>query len=126
MYKSCSKCGKIHSKNYKCDCNKIDWSKYNSNNEEYKLRNTYAWHKKSEEIKKDSRYLCSVCEDEGIYNYNQLETHHIIKIREDKTRLLDNYNLICLCLVHHKQADRDEIDKNYLFELAKKREERKV
>lgn len=123
MYKSCSRCGKIHPSNYKCDHNrqKVDWDRYN-NSDEYKLRNTYEWHKKSEEIRERSRYLCEVCEDKGIYNYKDIEVHHIEKLSENKEGLLDNYNLICLCKAHHKLADNGMIDKDYLYKLAKGRE----
>lgn len=101
---------------------KIDWSKYN-NREYNKLINTPAWHKKSEQIRESSRYLCAVCEDKGIYNYRDIEVHHITKVVDDKTKLLDNYNLICLCKSHHKLADNDMLDKEYLLKLAKKRED---
>lgn len=124
MYKSCSRCGKIHDTSYKCEYNKVkpnNRGKYN-NTEEYRLRNTHKWHKKAEEIKKDSSYLCSVCYDKGIYNYNSLEVHHIEKIKDEPDRLLDNYNLICLCTKHHKLADNNMIDKEYLFKLAEARE----
>ena len=122
MFKSCSKCGKIHDTSYTCRAGvKRDYTKYNS--EESRLRNTYEWHTKAEQIKKDSKYLCSVCKDKGIYNYKNLEVHHITKIREDKKRLLDNYNLICLCTNCHKLADSGMIDKEYLESLAKQRED---
>ena len=118
MYKSCSKCGKIHDSNYKCNVGRVY-----KDSEERRLRNTYAWQQKSLEIREASNYLCAECKEKGIYNYNDLEVHHITPIREDKTRLLDNYNLICLCNEHHRQADNDEIDRDYLFKLAKSREE---
>lgn len=121
MYKSCSKCGQIHSTNYKCKADIKYKTKYNY--DEDKLRNSYNWHTKAEQIKKDSRYLCQVCLDEGIYNYNDLEVHHITKIREDKSRLLDNYNIICLCRKHHRLAEKGILQKEYLYNLAKKREE---
>ena len=37
-------------------------------------------------------------------------------------KFLDNYNLICLCTDHHKQADQGKLDKEYLRKLARKRE----
>lgn len=122
MKKACTKCGGIHDYNFKClsNKNKIDYSKYY--NDESKLRNTYKWHTKAEQIKKDSNYLCANCFNKGIYNYSNLEVHHITKLKDDSTRLLDNYNLICLCRECHKLADADMIDKNYLFNLAKERE----
>ena len=122
MFKSCSKCGKIHSFSYKCkEGFKPD---YKYSYEESKLRNTNDWHKKAEDIKRKSKYLCSVCYDKGIYQYNDLETHHIVKIRDDKSKLLDDYNLICLCRSCHKLADVGMIDKEYLLKLAREREDR--
>lgn len=122
MYKSCSRCGKIHSTRYKCNHNKpkIDYSRYGSQ-EERKLRNTSAWQKKSQDVRKQAQYLCEVCRDNNIYNYNDLEVHHIVKLRDDKTGLLDDNNLICLCVKHHKQADRGLLSIDYLRELAQKR-----
>lgn len=122
MYKACSRCGQIHSTKYKCNHNKPKWdnSKYGTA-EERKLRNTAAWAKKSQEIREQAQYLCEVCRDKGIYNYNELEVHHITKLREDKTGLLDDNNLVCLCVFHHRQADRGEISKEYLTKLANDR-----
>ena len=79
---------------------------------------------KSIEIREKSNYLCAVCRDEGIYNYKDLDVHHIVKIVEDETLLLDNYNLICLCKKHHKEADLGKIEKDYLLRLARKREDK--
>lgn len=121
MYKACSKCGKTHDYNYKCTHGiKRDYTNYN-NTDEAKLRHTHKWNIKSEQIKKDSNYLCAVCLDNGIYNYNNLETHHITKIKDDKEQWLDDDNLICLCMLHHKQADKGILTKEYLISLVKKR-----
>lgn len=120
MKKSCSKCGKIHDTNYICraglntTANKYDYK-------EAKLRNTHSWHKKSAHIRADSQYLCAVCLDKGIYNYNNLEVHHITKLKENADGLLDDYNLVCLCSKCHKLADSGMIDKDYLISLAQKR-----
>lgn len=122
MKRSCSKCGRMHDMGYICKVGvKRDYSKYNY--EEAKLRNTYEWHTKAEQIKADSNYLCAICLTKGIYNYNNLEVHHITKLKEDSTKLLDNYNLICLCRECHKLADSGVIKKEYLLELAKQRED---
>ena len=117
MYKSCSRCGKIHDINYKCNVGKVY-----KGGEERQLRSRYAWALKSKEIKERSNYLCEVCKQEGIYTYENLEVHHITKVSENKDRLLDNTNLICLCQKHHKLADKNIIPKDYLEELAMIRE----
>ena len=118
MYKSCSRCGKIHDSNFKCNVGKV----YIKDNE-HKLRSTNKWTQKSLEIRERANYLCEVCRDEGKITYENLEVHHITKVRDDESLLLDNYNLICLCQEHHKQADKCMIDKDYLLSLAKRRED---
>lgn len=117
MYKTCSRCGRIHDYNYKCNKGKI----YKKNDID-KLRSTKRWTDKSIEIREASNYLCSVCLDKGILNYDNLEVHHIIKLQDQPDLLLDNDNLICLCKKHHKQADEGKINEDYLFNLVIKRD----
>ena len=117
LFKSCSRCGKVHSYSYKCNKGKI----YKHNDID-KLRSTKRWTDKSIEIREASNYLCSVCLDEGIYNYDNIEVHHIIKLQDNQDLLLENDNLIALCKYHHKQADKGKLDKDYLINLVKKRD----
>ena len=116
MYKSCSRCGKIHDTRFKC------YSNISQNRQERKLRSQYAWTKKSEEIRERANHLCEVCKDRGAITYENIEVHHIVKVKDDSSKLLDDYNLICLCQEHHKQADKGQIDVDYLHDLVKKRE----
>ena len=93
------------------------------------MRSTYRWTLKSKEIREKANYLCEVCRAEGVYTYDNLEVHHIVKVKDDNDLLLDNYNLICLCQEHHKQADENSagggrgLSPDYLRELAKQRED---
>lgn len=73
-------------------------------------------------IKEESNHLCAVCLDQGVYTYENLEVHHIVKIRDDVNKLLDINNLICLCRYHHMLAENGDLDKKYLINLVKKRE----
>ena len=75
MWKACSKCGKMHSYSYKCTANRTV-----INDKESKLRNKNKWHEKSEEIREASNYLCAICKEQGIYNYNKISVHHIEKL----------------------------------------------
>ena len=88
---------------------------------ERRLRDTYAWQKKSRQIREDSQYLCAVCRDRGVYTYEGVEVHHIDKLSDNPEKLLDDDNLVCLCVEHHKQADRGDLDKDYLRKLAQGR-----
>lgn len=119
LYKSCPRCGKIHPSNYKCTKGIV----YRSIGEERKQRSSGAWTKKSIEVRKKASYLCEVCRDNGVYTYSGVEVHHIEKLHERPDLLLDNYNLIALCKRHHEEADEGILDKDYLRELAKKRED---
>ena len=119
MFKMCSKCGKVHQYNKRCYKNE-GYRKRNTNAN--KFRNTTEWRNKSEEIREDSKYLCALCLLNNIYNYNKLEVHHIEPIEENFERRLDNYNLICLCNEHHREAEQGNIKREDLFELAKQRE----
>ena len=90
MYKACSRCGKVHSSTYKCTHNK---AKYDYT-EVKRLRNKYQWELKSKEIREKTNYLCEVCRDKGIYNYNMLEVHHITPIHEDTTLYLQDQTIM--------------------------------
>lgn len=116
MYKSCSRCGKIHPYNFNCG---VDGNR--NKTKEDKLRSRYAWTKKSKQIRADAGNLCEVCKDQGIATYDGLEVHHIEKIRDNIDLLLDDDNLICLCTKHHKEADDGTLEKEYLLELVRKR-----
>lgn len=117
MYKSCARCGKIHATSFVCGTRT-----YQGGNER-KLRSKWSWTKKSEEIREKANYLCEVCRDNGQITYDGLEVHHIEKLSKNNDGLLDNYNLICLCVEHHKQADKGKLSVEYLSKLAKHRED---
>lgn len=116
MYRACGKCGRIHPSNQKCG--KIIYKK----TDERKLRSTYSWTQKSLQIRERANYLCEVCKDKNIFVYDNLEVHHIEKVKDNKELLLDDNNLICLCTTCHKQADDGKIDKDYLKSLVARRE----
>ena len=118
MLRSCSKCGRIHDINFKCN----GGGRLPKTNEQA-LRNRNKWHTKSREIREKSKYICSVCQDKGQISFDDnLEVHHIIKLRDDPSGLLDDDNLICLCTYHHKQADKGELSVDYLRQLAQRRD----
>ena len=121
---SCKHCGVVERGH--C-CPHKPKAKPKESTEQRRFRNSQAWAKKSAEIKEKTKYLCEVCMEDKYntinqFNFKNLETHHIETIGENYERRLDNYNLVVLCQQHHKMAEKGEIPKKYLFELAKKRE----
>ncbi|MBE5969750.1 MAG: HNH endonuclease [Lachnospiraceae bacterium] len=119
MFKACPKCGRLHPYNFVCETKRT----YNGGDER-KLRSKSRWTRKSLEVREKANFLCEVCKDNNKYVYDDLEVHHIVKVKEDETKLLDNYNLICLCQECHKKAEKNLIERAYLEALAKAREEK--
>ena len=122
---TCKYCGIVERGNHKCPYKPK--AKPKENTEQRRFRNSQAWTKKAAEIKINAKYLCEVCMENKYntlkqFNFDNLETHHIESLNENYERRLDNYNLIVLCQQHHKMAERGDIPKEYLFKLAKKRE----
>ena len=118
VWKCCSRCGKIHTQGFTCHAGKRIYR----GGSERAMRSTYKWTEKSKDIRDKAHYLCEVCKAEGRLTYEGVEVHHITKVKDNTDLLLDDYNLICLCTTHHKQADNGEIDKDFLKDLAHKRE----
>ena len=118
MWKSCGRCGKIHNSGEPCTAPRIR----RQITPDQRLRSTSRWQTKREEIKDRSQWLCAICKAEGVYTYDNIEVHHIIKLSEAPEKLLDDENLICLCKHHHEQADAGKFKIEYLQELAKARD----
>ena len=121
MYKSCSRCGKIHDFNHDCYKNRQVRGLTNAD----KFRKTYKWHQKSIDIRDRDKNLCRCCianiyNTQTIYNFDKLEVHHIVPLEEDYSSRLDDDNLITLCCYHHKLADNNAIPRNILFKLVDK------
>lgn len=119
MLKTCSKCGKLHDFNYQCHKNRSLRKSTQANS----IRNTYRWNKKSLEIRDRDKNLCRCCladiyGTQYVYNYEQLEVHHIIPIEEDVSLAFVDDNLITLCIYHHKLADKGVIPRNILSKLV--------
>ena len=119
MFKSCSRCGRIHEAGRMCRPMRA----YHGGTER-KLRSLNIWKQKSIDIREAAQNLCEVCRAQGIITYDGLEVHHIVKVKDDESLLLDNYNLICLCTAHHKLADDGKLSADYLRDLAARRETR--
>lgn len=111
MLRSCAVCGGIHEEDKMCK------RTYKKDSRAYYFRNSNKWILKREQIKKRDKYLCQVCLKDGIYTYNNLQVHHIIPINNDYSKRLDSDNLITLCTLHHKDAERGYISVEELHSL---------
>ena len=115
MLRACSICGKIHDISQPCpDRNPLRNAKAD------RFRNTVAWKRKREEVKKRDCYLCRYCFDiKYKVNTSNLSVHHINSIEKAYHQRLDNDNLITLCADCHSKAETGKIDKKTLKRLAK-------
>lgn len=108
MLKTCSICGKIHDFNKTCKSVSTKKSTLES-----KFRKSYKWTIKSKQIRLRDKY-----DTNCLYNYNELEVHHIVPINEDYNLRLDDMNLITLCRYHHEMAEKQIISKKELIEIV--------
>ena len=118
MLKTCNTCGVIHDFDKQCYVRK----KKNKTKQD-SFRNTYAWQKKREEIKDRDMHICQMClkdryDTDYVYNYDDLEVHHIVSIIESYEKRLDSYNLITLCNMHHRIAEEGIIERAELQKIV--------
>jgi len=59
-----------------------------------------------------------MCLLEGRINGRQLSVHHIIPIRQDPERKMDDDNLITLCHDHHEEVEGNPVYVGLLSRLA--------
>ena len=117
MLRSCSRCGKIHKHGHTCYANSKNY--YHADPKIRQFRNSTDWKSKAEEIRQRDKQLCQMCLKNNIFNYKQIEIHHIIPLSIDWQKRLDNYNLIALCNTCHRLAETNKIDKELLLRIAK-------
>lgn len=130
MLMSCSRCGRVHERQFICEGKKRNYQKKLSLAD--KFRNTQAWRNKKRDIVHRDRALCLVCMSGAYPSYSsrplnqKVQVHHIIPINEDYTRRLDGDNLICLCTYHHHMAEHGQIKRKELIELVRVSEEKLI
>lgn len=111
MLKSCSYCGRIHKRGERCPSKSSNLKK---NTYIDKFRKTRQWRNKREQIVQRDKHLCQVClrnqyNTQRQYNFDNLEVHHIVPIKDNWNKRLDDTNLITLCRYHHELAEKGEI-----------------
>lgn len=86
------------------------------------FRNSSAWRRKREEIKKRDLYLCQAClkklrGTEKRLTTEDLSVHHIRPLKSNFEERLDNSNLITLCSYHHELAEKGAISASELLDI---------
>lgn len=124
MKKSCIYCGRTHDRGEKCPKAPAPVVHIYRKNKTTKdrFRSTAAWQKVRIAVVMRDNAMCALCLKEGHYGMPKtIEVHHIVSLEKDYSRRLDKTNLICLCPVHHKQADEGRIPAAELAEIAEER-----
>ena len=112
LMRMCPKCGKLidYKKRYCKNCEikkheeKLQAQKNYDRNYRDKESDLFyhskSWRTKREQIKHRDNGLCKVClMNKRIKNSDMV--HHIVELKEDRTKGLDDDNLICLCTSCH-------------------------
>lgn len=124
MKKSCKYCGGIHEKGYVCPKKPVHEKRYNDTN---RFRNTSLWQRTRDYIKQRDKYLCQAClhnltKTVDQYTTDDLEVHHIVPLHVDYELRAEHTNLITLCQIHHKMADRGLIHNYGLAKISERNE----
>ena len=93
----------------------------------YDFHRSHKWKEKSINIRERDNYCCQICrrgmyQPERQFETDDISVHHIEPIAEDWDSRLDEDNLISLWLGHHEMAERGEIEREVLHEIAKEQE----
>lgn len=121
MLKSCKYCGRIHDSKFNCG-KKPQTNKKNT--KETKFHGSREWTKKSIRIRERDAYLCQCCirKMKGTveeHNYkNNISVHHIEPLSQAWDKRLDDGNLITLCGYHHEEAEKGNISRRILKQIA--------
>lgn len=134
MLRSCQYCGRIHERSYICPqkaqaLKERQKRRTEQNKENYDFHRSQAWKEKSRHIRERDQYCCQICAKglygaERKYETDELSVHHIVPLAEDWDRRFDNDNLLTLCRRHHEMAERGEIPRDILLNIAREQEER--
>jgi 5-methylcytosine-specific restriction endonuclease McrA len=83
---------------------------------EQSFYNSKEWKRAKQSAKVRDKGLCLIC-----FSNNTIKAmdtvHHIIELKEDRSKALSDYNLICLCEHHHQLVHK-------AYETDKKKEVR--
>ena len=135
IYTVCSNCGREIEKGSKCVCG-IDKERYkrynkyvrwNKDNVLYsKFYSSVEWKRLSNYIRSKYNNMCLMCLLENKEINVADVTHHIIPIRKDFNKRLQEDNLITLCYGCHNKIDHENITEEYIkhmMELIERYEE---
>ena len=120
MMRSCQYCGRMHA--IGDDCPHRPPAK-RDDTAQRQIRSSYAWTQRSREIRYRDHYLCAVCLAIGTMTWDGVGVHHIIPLAEDPDRAMDGQWLISLCDAHHRMAERGEISREMLHQMAAQAEQ---
>lgn len=134
MLASCRYCGTVHDK--KIDCGRKPKPRYGKGYTKErtdidKARNSRRWRAKSMLIRQRDKGLCQVCIRQLYNTLNQytmhtIEVHHIVPLHESMQRMYDNLNLLSVCKYHHTMAERGDIPRYRLHDIAIEQEEKNI
>ena len=114
MLRSCQYCGRIHDSKY--DCGKLPSKR--KDKEQDRFRASGAWKKKRAEIRERDLNLCRMSLYNGEICYTGLSVHHIEPLTEAWDSRLGDDNLITLNEYYHELAEKGDISRTLLHELA--------
>lgn len=132
VYRRCGKCGKKILQSSKCECTKASARDYKKKVRENKENIKYSkfydsphWKRMSKYIRIKYNGLCLYCLVKFKITTIADVVHHIIELKEDFSKRLEDENLLPLCHSCHNKLHKNytEIEKKELYKIKDKYEE---
>ena len=122
MKKVCPKCGKIVDQHH-THAQPYRKRKWNNDDPERRIRNSYRWQRKREEIKRRDGGIDQIAahglDGPPYIETRRLQVHHIIPLEERPDLAFDNDNLITVSPRTHELAETGTISREALLSIAK-------
>ncbi len=128
MLKSCSYCGRIHRRGEGCPSKpKRKKSLDGLMGEIHKVRTTKRWFKVRDYVRDRDKHLCQICirnlyHTQRQYTFDDTQVHHVIPMKEDRTKWYDNNNLLLVCSYHHKMCESGKIPTDVQIAIVEEQE----
>lgn len=71
-----------------------------------RIRDSFEYQMAKELVRDRDGNACVVCG-----SFKDVEVHHEVPIRVDRSRACDPSNMVCLCKEHHEEADAKNVIK---------------
>lgn len=128
MLKSCSYCGRIHKRSERCPSKPNRKKSFDGlMGEIHRVRTTKRWFKVRDHVRDRDKHLCQICirklyNTQKQYTFDDTQVHHVVPMKEDRSKWYDSNNLLLVCRHHHELCEAGKIPRNIQLSIVQEQE----